>query len=164
MGLLIYRSMGKIHATRFVVGSGYADLTPKTEVRTNMSEQKGKTLMLVGGDTNERLAATRKSCADLNIGYRLFNNGEEKSLRAGMLAVWKEGMKNRKTPDYGAPMIVVDVLSPAVIDTTFDSGSVYFRERLDLVLGFVEEDGEFTTLHYDSRRFEPFDLKDFARA
>jgi hypothetical protein len=125
-----------------------------------MSEQNGKTLMLVGGDTNEKFAAIRKICADLNNSYRLFSNGAEKSLKIGMLAVWKDGMKNRKTPDYGVPMIVVDVLSPVVIDTTFDSGSVYFREQLDLVLGFVEEDGELATLHYDSRRFEPYDLQD----
>jgi hypothetical protein len=128
-----------------------------------MLEQKGKTLMLVGGDTNEKLAAIRKVCADLNNSYRLFSNGAEKSLQVGMLAVWKDGMKNRKTPDYGVPMIVMDVLSPVVIDTTFDSGSVYFRERLDLVLGFVEEDGEFATLHYDSRRFEPYFLQDIER-
>lgn len=129
-----------------------------------MSEQKSKTLMLVGGDTNEKLAATRKTCADLNNGYRLFTNGAEKSLRAGMLAMWKDGMKNRKTPDYSAPMIVVEVLSPIVIDATFDSGSVYFREQLDLVLGFVDDDGEFATLHYDSRRFEPYGLHDIERS
>jgi len=33
---------------------------------------------------------------------------------------------------------------------------VYYRERLDILLGFPDEDDEFCVLHYDSRRFEPY--------
>lgn len=113
-------------------------------------------LKLVGGDSDESCFAARKYCAKLIANFQRFSSGVEKSLRPGMLAQWKPGMKNRATPDYGTPMVVVEALESPIIDTKFDSGSVYFRERLDLVLGFVDEDDEFYSFHYDSRRFEPY--------
>ena len=42
-----------------------------------------------------------------------------------------------------------------MIDAGNDSGSPYFREPLDIVLGFVDGDGDFITYHFDSRRFAP---------
>ena len=119
-------------------------------------EHEGRSLKLVGGATDKKHAAARKYCAELIAGHSRFCNGAERSLRPGMLAQWKPGMKNRRTPDYGVPMMVVELLEPPIIDTTFESGSVYFRERLDIILGFLDEDDEFCMLHYDSRRFEPY--------
>jgi len=113
-------------------------------------------LKLVGGDTDEKRVTARQYCAKLTASLLQFSSGTEKALQPGMLAQWKPGMKNRRTPDYGAPMIVVEVLDSPIIDGTFESGSVYFRERLDIILGFVDEDDEFYMFHYDSRRFEPY--------
>ena len=113
-------------------------------------------LKLVGGDADEKRAAARQYCVKLTDGFLRFANGVEKSLQPGMLAQWKPGMKNRTTPAYNVPMVVVEVLEHPIIDSTFDSGSVYFRERLGIILGFLDENGEFSTLHYDSRRFEPY--------
>lgn len=117
---------------------------------------EGPSLKLVGGDTNQKRAMARTYCAKLTASFLRFSSGVEKSLRPGMLAQWKPGMKNRKTPDYDIPMMVVEVLESPIVDGTFDSGSIYFRERLDIILGFLDEDDEFSTLHYDSRRFEPY--------
>ena len=36
------------------------------------------------------------------------NNGRERALRPGLLAVWKPGLKNRRFPRYGEPVVVVD--------------------------------------------------------
>ncbi len=120
------------------------------------SVRESSSLKLVDGETDEKRVAARKFCAKLTTSFQQFSSEAEKSLRPGMLAQWKPGMKNRRTPDYDVPMIVVEVLSQSVIDSTFESGSVYFRERLDIILGFVDEDDEFYMLHYDSRRFEPY--------
>jgi len=113
-------------------------------------------LKLIDGNTDAKDIATRQYCAELTAGFRQFLNGKEKALHPGMLAQWKPGMKNRRFPDYDKPMIVVERLEPPIIDATFDSGSIYFRERLDIVLGFVDDDDEFCLLHYDSRRFQTF--------
>ncbi|CAM5377025.1 hypothetical protein [Rhodanobacter lindaniclasticus] len=117
---------------------------------------ESRTLKLVGGNTDEKRAEARRYCAELVASYRRFSSGTEKSLQPGMLAQWKPGMKNRKAPEYNTPMMVVEVLEQPIIDTTFDSGSVYFHEHLDIILGFVDEDDEFYMVHYDSRRFEPY--------
>lgn len=117
---------------------------------------ESRALKLVGGNTDELRIAARRYCSDLLANFQQFRNGAEKALRPGMLAQWKPGMKNRKTPDYDMPVVVVDVLAQPIIDSTFDSGSIFFRERLDIVLGFLEGDNGFCLLHYDSRRFEPY--------
>jgi hypothetical protein len=116
---------------------------------------EGRALKLVGGYSDEKGVAARRYCTELAASFLRFSSGTEKSLQAGMLARWKPGMKNRTSPDYDAPMMVVEVLEQPIIDTTFDSGSIYFRERLDIILGFLDADDEFCMLHYDSRRFEP---------
>lgn len=117
---------------------------------------EGRSLKLVGGNADEKRIAARRYCAELAASFLRFSSGAEKSLQPGMLAQWKQGMKNRKTPDYDVPVMVVEVLEQPIIDTTFDSGSVYFRERLDIILGFLDEDDELGMLHYDSRRLEPY--------
>jgi hypothetical protein len=113
-------------------------------------------LKLVGGNVDEKSVAAHRYCTELTASLLRFSSAAEKSLRPGMLAQWKPGMKNRSMPDYDMPMIVVDVLEQPVIDGKFDSGSIYYRERLDLILGFLDEGDEFCMLHYDSRRFEPY--------
>ena len=73
----------------------------------------------------------------------------------GQLVCWKPELKNRKYPAYGECGVVVNVLPEPVMDTSNDSGSPYFREPLDIVLGFTDGDGDFITYHFDSRRFAP---------
>lgn len=131
-------------------------LASAMEVTMENAVRENPSLTLVGGDTDEKRLAARKYCAKLAASLQQLSSGVEKFLRPGMLAQWKPGMKNRSTPDYGSPMVVVEVLEHPIVDTKFDSGSVYFRERLDLVLGLVDEDDEFYSFHYDSRRFEPY--------
>ncbi|MGA2660010.1 MAG: hypothetical protein ABSH34_21115 [Verrucomicrobiota bacterium] len=69
---------------------------------------------------------------------------------------WKEGLQNRSLPAYGEPAIVWQVLPQALIDEEKGTGSPYFHEPLDIVLGVLGENGEFILFHHDSRRFEPF--------
>jgi hypothetical protein len=75
--------------------------------------------------------------------------------KPGQLVCWKAELKNRKYPAYGECGVVVSVLPVPVMDSAADSGSPYFREPLDIVLGFVGGDGDFITYHFDSRRFAP---------
>jgi hypothetical protein len=76
----------------------------------------------------------------------------------GDLVTWKAGLKNRRVPRYGEPAVVVSVLDAPVLDSEQESGSTYFRDPLDLVLGVIwDRDpgrGDFVTFHFDGRRFE----------
>lgn len=84
---------------------------------------------------------------------KLFDSYREaQTFAPGDLVEWKEGLKNRRYPSYGEPVIVVEVYDePIYVDN--DSGSQYFREPLNIKLGWVDKDGEFAVFHYDSSRF-----------
>lgn len=76
--------------------------------------------------------------------------------REGDIVEWKTGLKNKRYPDYGMPAIVVELLGEPLYDNTRDSGSSYFREPLDCVLGLFGDDGDFVTFYFDSRRFRKY--------
>lgn len=94
--------------------------------------------------------------AILHERYRLFN--QHHAFAPGDLVTWKPGMKHKRYPRYGQPAVVLEVLATPVLDPHGEAGSTYFRDPLDLVLGFIWDDGEvrgeFLTFHYDSRRMQ----------
>lgn len=83
---------------------------------------------------------------------------QEHSFKKAQIVKWKNGLRNKRYPFENQPAIVVDILNPPLINEE-DSGTPYFREPMDILLGFIHEDGDFDVLHYDSRRFEPYETK-----
>ena len=80
---------------------------------------------------------------------------EKHTFAPGDLVQWKEGLKNKTTPDYGQPLVVAEVLAEPVTDAAKESGSLYFREPLDLISAEIDSDGDFLQYHYHARRVEP---------
>jgi hypothetical protein len=68
---------------------------------------------------------------------------------------WKENLKNRKLPYQNQPAIVVEILAQPITNNQEESGSTYFGETLDIILGILVDD-TFLTFYYDRRRFEPY--------
>lgn len=99
-------------------------------------------------------SGTLEEMEKLKDAFRRFSCKEQFSI--GDIVVWKNGLKNRKRPAYGAPAIVVETFSVPYFDEEEATGSPYFREPLDLRLGLIDEAGDFVTYVYDSRRFERF--------
>ena len=81
---------------------------------------------------------------------------KKESLEVGQIVKWKENLENRKLPHKNQPAIVIAILDKPVISTDDESGSPYFLETLDIILGIIVENGTFLTFYYDSRRFEPY--------
>ena len=81
---------------------------------------------------------------------------KKESFQVGQLVKWKENLKNRKIPYKNQPAIVVAVLDEPIISNEQESGSPYFRETLDIVLGVLVDDNTFLTFYYDSKRFEAY--------
>ena len=103
------------------------------------------------GRDDESLVSYLKACA-----ARLATPHE---FKPGQLIRWKKGLKNKQSPDYGQPVIVVEVLAAPVIDKDDEhknAGTPYFREPLTIIAGEVDGDGDFFCFHYDARRFEPY--------
>ncbi|MBK9039213.1 MAG: hypothetical protein IPL83_08650 [Bdellovibrionales bacterium] len=89
--------------------------------------------------------------------YERLTNHREKALRPGQLAMWKPGLKNRRFPAYGQPVIVVERLDLPILDHEEEAGFTYYREPLDVLLGVLHQDGDFLIFHFDSRRFQPYE-------
>ena len=78
---------------------------------------------------------------------------KKNTFKPGDIVDWKPRLRNKNS--YG-PFVVVEVLDSPIFDNDEDgSGSQYFREPLDIILGKVVDDVErFITHFYDSRRME----------
>jgi hypothetical protein len=75
----------------------------------------------------------------------------------GQFVKWKAGLKNRKFPDYGEPVIVTAVLPSAIFDPNENAAaSPYFQEPLTIIIGTYRDD-DFLEFRIDGRRFEPFE-------
>ncbi len=112
-------------------------------------------------DARQRAAEHGEETAPENDAARLrslfarLNDGRERSLKPGMLAVWKPGLKNKRLPAYGQPAVVMEVMKEPVLDHTEEAGSPYFREPIGLLLGVLMEGTDFWVWHFDARRFQP---------
>ncbi len=113
-------------------------------------------LNLDDGDDELLAEPPEETTQHLCVLLERLTNGRERALRPGMLATWKPGLKNRRFPRYGEPVVVVALLDNPIINPGDESGSPYFQEPLDLLLGVVRgDDREFLVYHADRRRFQP---------
>jgi hypothetical protein len=85
------------------------------------------------------------------------NFAEVHDFRPGQIVRWKPGLKNKRRPEYNEPVVVIEKLTEPAYDTSQGAGSAYYRERLDIILGFIDNDNEMIAFHFDSRRFEPLE-------
>lgn len=78
--------------------------------------------------------------------------------KTGDIVRYKHGLKNKRGPAYDVPAIVVEVLESPRENRDASSGSTYFHERLDMIIGYFldaePEDESLAFFHVDSRRFE----------
>lgn len=81
---------------------------------------------------------------------------EQVPFSSGDLVVWKDGLRNKKMPPENVPAVVIKQLPEPLYSPEKESGSAYFREPLDLVAGFIDDDGDFVIFHFDSKRFKKY--------
>ena len=79
---------------------------------------------------------------------------EVANFKVGDVVQWKQGLKNKKRPQYNEPCIVIEVLIDPIYDKEAPIASPYYNEKLDLKPGILNNDGDFLTFHYDKNRFE----------
>ncbi len=111
-----------------------------------------QSLQLVSADQHDDPASSQGARL-----IELFRRLEQHcSFNKGDLVVWKTGLKNKRTPEYGEPAIVTCVLPMPIHDPSEnESASPYFHEPLSLVIGVLRED-DLLEFHVDARRFELF--------
>lgn len=92
-------------------------------------------------------------CSATLLQERLAAMQENTCFQPGDLVQWKHGLKNKRLPEVDQMGVVVEVLPTPVTDSDKGASGSYFLEPLDLRIGIVDDDGDFTIFHYDSRRF-----------
>jgi len=80
----------------------------------------------------------------------------EHHFKVDQFVEWKPGLKNKIRPRINEPAIVIQLLEEPLIDEKQDSGSPYFREPLDMVIGIIQDNG-LILFHVDKRRFKPYE-------
>ena len=101
---------------------------------------------------SKQIIDIEKHISTLKSSVEKYNQKE--TFKIGDVVQWKEGLKNKKRPQYGEPCIVIEVLDKAISDNEAPIASPYFAEKLDIKLGLLGDNDEFFTFHYDRNRFE----------
>lgn len=70
----------------------------------------------------------------------------------GDLVCWKPGMRNRSTPIYGDPCIVVRKFPERTNAICGPSGEAIFHDTVSIEVGIADEDGDFLTYLLDKDR------------
>jgi len=91
--------------------------------------------------------------ADLKKQFEAFMEEPERPFRPGDIVMWKEGCSNKKRPKADEPAVVLEVFDEPLYGKEKSSGSPYFHEPMDIVLGLFDSDGDLTRYMYDKRRF-----------
>ena len=131
-----------------------SDSDEQTPAASTESSEDPKTKMLLSLLNKTRKKKASNTPEALLAAASTFHKKHQ--FTAGQLVTWKNGMKNRRSPEYGEPAIVIEVLTSPLINPGDESGTPYFREPLDIIIGTLDPDGDLLCFHYDSRRFEPY--------
>lgn len=73
----------------------------------------------------------------------------------GQLVEIKPETRHTK-PLYGDVGIVTKIYPEPISEAERSSGSIHFNEQLDMVIAYVDEDGDLLERHVDSRRIQPY--------
>jgi len=98
-----------------------------------------------------RMDSAPRRVTQLRDRMELLNNVEH--FEVGDIVTFKEGLRNKKHPEPGTAAIVVKVLNEPLYDKASGAGSPYYNEVLTLVIGIIDDDGDFLCFHTDPRRF-----------
>lgn len=126
-----------------------------SELRSKLLEEAKRQQRVTVIDMPQRIEELKKCYRQL---------ARKVQFKPGDIVKWKSSLKNRKKPGYGEPAIVIDVLNEPRSDPETESGSTYFGEPLDIVLGLIDEAGDFLVYYYDHRRFELWNRSLVSRA
>ncbi|MDQ2752970.1 MAG: hypothetical protein M3R72_08105 [Bacteroidota bacterium] len=75
---------------------------------------------------------------------------QKETFSEGDIVMWKDGLKNKRFPDYKQLCIITKLIEPVIIDKEDST----FIEFLDIEIGFITESDDFICYNNDSSRFQ----------
>ncbi|EAA8759597.1 hypothetical protein LB105_003640 [Salmonella enterica] len=106
-------------------------------------------------EMNRRNNEKKASIEEIKDFITRLNQKPERPFKYGDIVTWKDGMKNRRFPDYDERGVISEVLDTP-IPCPDDTGSQYYMEPQDVKV-VVFRDGEFCEYMFDSRRLRHAD-------
>ncbi len=79
---------------------------------------------------------------------------EKHGFQPGDLVTWKPSMKNRRFPDYGEPVIVIEVQEGRY--SCGEVGGMHEGEPTEIRVALIQHDGVFAAYWYDANRMMPY--------
>lgn len=108
--------------------------------------------MLQGGEGRSIADCVKKQKPEL-LRICLEEYLEDNDIQVGQFVTWKPHMKNMRLPDTDDVAIVVEVIKDApVLNTMGGDGTASHGDRRDIVVGVVDEDGDFMLFVLNSKR------------
>ncbi|EDV1505041.1 hypothetical protein ZQ34_002900 [Salmonella enterica subsp. salamae] len=106
-------------------------------------------------EMNRRNNEKKASIEEIKDFITRLNQKPERPFKPGDIVTWKDGMKNRRFPDYEERFVISEVLDvPAICQDKVSSQ--YYMEPQDVkIVVFI--DGEFCEYMFDSRRLRHAD-------
>ena len=106
----------------------------------SQEQQPAEKRLRPGGERLRRIAAL----------YR-----EEYIFKPGDLVMWKPGLKDCRVPEYGEPVVVLEV-APGNISSCDDSHNRKYREPCDVRVGVYPDGSTFVGFWMDGKRLQPY--------
>jgi len=104
-------------------------------------------------ETRQLSEKEMKAIRTISDRCKVYNSGI--AYGVGDMVKWKKGMRNRRFPTADGVAIVTHVYPSPVYDKKAkESGSPQFHDPMSVILGVIDEDGDFVEFHYDGNRFE----------
>ena len=139
--------------TSSLSNAGSSSLPPGYEEVLRLMQQNPTLLQNLVQSRTQRTLDRRLPAYQKLLQEQLASLNSKEGFQTGDILFWKQGLKNKRAPLYGEPVIVVEVLETPIRPEREGPGSAYFREPLDLLIGVLDEEDEMQIFHVDSRRF-----------
>lgn len=81
----------------------------------------------------------------------------QQPFKVGDVVVVKNGLNNKRLPDYGEPAVVTSLLPQHTYDDVQDTSTPYYMEPLTMKIGVLFDGDQFIEIAVDGRRFRHFD-------
>lgn len=77
----------------------------------------------------------------------------DREWQVGDIVTFKDGLRNVRFPEAGTLAVVSAVLKEPVVDESKDTGSNYYKRKVDIIIAYAGNDTEVEEYHVDSRRY-----------
>ena len=78
------------------------------------------------------------------------------SMVPGDLVTWKKGLRDSRFPEYGKPVVVIEIVPGQRRPLEGDASGNHCGELIEMRIGVTDDDGDLTCFWVNANRFDPY--------